>query len=365
MKKFVFFLLAASLILGGCVESGTTEIKKAEHLKPIFYPPLPQRPRIQYLTGITSERDIGSAGKDSFRTYLLGDEGKIKSLKRPFSIAHEKGRIWVADGTLDRVIILDLAKGRFTELSDPAGIGTPREPTGVWITPDGYKFIADAARGQVLAYNERDEFVRAYGKDGEFRPIDVAVDGKRLYVADIRDNEIEVLDRDTGAVLKTFGAHDKFEAGGLYKPAHLDLASDGTLFVTDTLHFRIAEFDKQGNFVSGIGKIGDRPGEFSRPKGIGVGRAKRLYTTDAGNEVIQLFDGQTGQLLLFFAQKGEPRSASYLPADVHVDYDNIAYFQKYADPKFKIKYLIYVANQAGRKLLKVYAFGTWTGPTDK
>ena len=50
-----------------------------------------------------------------------------------------------------------------------------------------------------------------------------------------------------------------------------------------------------------------------------------------------------------------------LPADVSVDYDNVQYFQRYADPKFKIEYVILVSSQFGVNKINIYGFGRMQG----
>ncbi|MFZ5997484.1 MAG: hypothetical protein ACOYW7_08355, partial [Nitrospirota bacterium] len=51
-----------------------------------------------------------------------------------------------------------------------------------------------------------------------------------------------------------------------------------------------------------------------------------------------------------------------------IDYDNVRYFQKYADPNFTIEYLILVTSQFGDRMVNVYGFGKERGrryPTDE
>ena len=44
----------------------------------------------------------------------------------------------------------------------------------------------------------------------------------------------------------------------------------------------------------------------------------------------------------------------WLPAKVIVDYDNLKYFTKYVDDKFKLNYLVFVSNQYGPDKINVY-----------
>jgi len=44
----------------------------------------------------------------------------------------------------------------------------------------------------------------------------------------------------------------------------------------------------------------------------------------------------------------------WLPAKVTVDYEHLKYFQKYVDPGFHLKYLIFVTNQYGPDKINIY-----------
>jgi len=76
---------------------------------------------------------------------------------------------------------------------------------------------------------------------------------------------------------------------------------------------------------------------------------------------VQVFDIATAEPLLPFGKYGPAPGSTYLPAGIHIDYDNVAYFSQYVDPDFRVKYLVYVGNLAGDKKLNVYGFGDWIG----
>jgi hypothetical protein len=46
---------------------------------------------------------------------------------------------------------------------------------------------------------------------------------------------------------------------------------------------------------------------------------------------------------------------------VTIDYANVDVFKKYADPRFKIEYLILVASQFGPNKVDVFGFGRMSG----
>jgi DNA-binding beta-propeller fold protein YncE len=156
-------------------------------------------------------------------------------------------------------------------------------------------------------------------------------------------------------VIKTIG-----EKGEFFKPSHVTVGPEGNVFITDAFNFLIKRFSSEGKFLDTIGFHGDQIGGFVRPKGVAVDKNHRLYVVDAAFENVQIFDDQ-GRLLLFFGGPGNGPGNLYLPAGIAVDVDNVAYFQKFAYPDFKLEYLVYVTNMFGKNMLNVYGFGHWIG----
>ena len=63
----------------------------------------------------------------------------------------------------------------------------------------------------------------------------------------------------------------------------------------------------------------------------------------------------------FFGKAGEGPGDMYLPAGIHIDYRNVAYFSNFVDKDFRLKYLVYTGNLFGAEKLNVYGFGDWVG----
>lgn len=170
-----------------------------------------------------------------------------------------------------------------------------------------------------------------------------------------------MLDRESGDIITRIGGPG-WEEGLFNSPTHLGVDKAGNLYVTDFLNFRVQVFDPRGNFIKSIGEIGNFPGAMPRPKGLAVDRDEHLYVVDAAFENVQIFDVKTREILMAFAKFDETPAGSWLPAGIHIDYDNLEYFSDLIDKRMKAKYLVYVANQAGPSKVNVYAFGDWTGP---
>ena len=94
-------------------------------------------------------------------------------------------------------------------------------------------------------------------------------------------------------------------------------------------------------------------GQFSRPKGVAVDKEDNIYVVDAAFENVQIFNNK-GELLMFFADKRKEGGNLIMPISIAIDYENVEYYKKYVDPKFKLNYLIFVTSQFGNNLVSVY-----------
>jgi DNA-binding beta-propeller fold protein YncE len=360
--KRTFFLLVAVIgltSLAGCA----TAPPEMEGVK--FYPPLPQRPKLQFLLAISSEEDIG-VRQGPFMEFLLGQPTSDKRLGKSYDIASTEGKIYVLDRRYNKLVIIDLAKREFDYLQDER-MGTLADPSGIWVSEDDVKYIADMKRKQVVVFGRENEFLRTYGGPDLFdKPVDVAVYENTVYVLDMEQNKIFALDKASGKPKWTIGELGHGE-GQFANPTQLVVDYQGNIFVNDAFNFRVEKFDRNGTFMKAYGFLGDALGAFARPKGIDIDRDGHLYVVDAAFENVQIFNAETGQLLLFFGGPGEAPGNMYLPAGIHIDYRNVDYFSNFVDKDFRLKYLVYVGNMFGTKKLNVYGFGDWVGdslPTD-
>lgn len=345
-------IAAAALMLTAC---GVQPVKKKHDS--VFYPPLPQQPRIQYLTTLNNQGDLpGGEGMDSF----LGTGASTRNrLIRPFAVAHEKDFIYVSDSYFKKLVTIDLKKATMGFFPSER-MGLLREPMGIFVDTDGSKYVADVGRGQVIAYDSQNKYLRVYGASNEYKITDVAVDGERVYLSESQKHEILVLDKTSGEVVQRIGGKGK-EDGKFQFPSFLSVDQDGNLFVTDPLNFKVQMFNRKGEFVKSFGYPEAGPGGMVRPKGHALNRDGKLYLVDAGMEITQVFDVASADPLLAFGKYGSGPGSTYMPYGIDIDYDNVAYFAKYADPEFKPEYLIYVVNHAGNDELIVYAYGQWMG----
>jgi hypothetical protein len=353
----IYIIIFVFSLITGCA---TTQQKE---LPNVFFPSPPEPARMQFLTYLTGEKDI--AGKKSaFEAFVTGAGESKRRLDKPYGVAVWNGKIYVSDVN-QGVIIFDLEKKAYGELQGAQGLGKLIQPVNIRIDSDGTKYVSDPIRGQVVVFNKNDFYVTAFGSPNEWKPVDAVPYEELLYVADMKNAKIVVLDKKSGSLVRQFGQEGELSER-LNRPTNIAFDSEGHLFVSDAGRFQIVKYDRDGHFLGMIGVLGTESGTFARPRGIAIDRENRIYAVDAAFANVQLFN-KDGNLLLYFGKSGYLPGDMNLPSQVVVDYDNIRYFQKYVDPHFMVKYLVIVANQFGNKMINIYAFGKEQGkkyPTD-
>lgn len=353
IHRFPAALLVAMLLAAAAGSDALADDAEASDY--LFYPLPPDLPRLQYLASFSTPLDV-SVGKSAFRDFVFGGKNKEGHLvNKPYGLAVHNGAIYVVDTRSGGWGVFDLA-GRKSRMVRPGGGGTLKKPINISIDEDGTHYVTDSEREQVLVYDADNRFLRAFGKPGQFKPVDVAIRGDRLYVTDVAHHQVHVLDKATGAVLRSFGEAGS-EPGQLFHPTNLAFAPDGTLYVVDTTNFRVQQFTAEGEYIRGFGGPGSAPGTFTRPKGIGVDHNGNVYVVDAAFENVQII-APDGGALMFFGASGAERDSINMPTVVKIDYDNVKYFEKYFSPDFAVEYLVFVASQFGVNKVTVFGFGT-------
>lgn len=354
----------ALLVIGILVVAGCAGPKQVEKRAAVFYPDPPDLPRVQFLVSYTGAKDL-EPERSAFDTFITGGKETEKRLDKPYGVAIYDGQIFVCD-TNATVMVFDLKTRKLEPLHGAQGLGKLMQPLNIAIDGSGNKYVADPVRGQVVVFDRNGFYVTAFGEPAKWKPVDVEVFDTQLYVADMKNAQIVVLDKATGAQVNSFGQKGE-PSERLYKPNNITFDSKGILYVSDTGKFQIVKFDRDGHWRGAVGQLGNRVGEFARPRGLASDRNNRIYAVDAAFDNVQIFTDE-GVPLMFFGKAGRGPGDMYLPAKVTVDYDNVKYFERYADPQFEIEHLIIVTNQFGNSMVNVYGFGREKGkqyPTDE
>jgi DNA-binding beta-propeller fold protein YncE len=337
-------ILALALLLCSCASSPPVEFEG-----PVFYPPAPDEPRLQYLGSYTSEADL--AGPISaFERFILGDGSRpFESLNKPYGVAMHEGQIFVCDTRDARVRVFDLVERTVASFGQDERVRL-KKPINITVDEDGTRFVSDTGHRRVIVFDTENRYVRAIGDVEAWAPSDLAIFDDHLYVADVLNGQLVVVDKESGRELRRIGRE-----GELRRPTNVTTDSDGNVYVTDTLNFRILKFSPGGERLQQFGTVGRGPGQFVRPKGIAVDRQDRLYVVDAGFENVQIFDPK-GRPLMYFGGPTNRPGGLKLPAKVAIDYDNVHLFADRAAPGHELEYLVLVTSQFGSWRVNVYGF---------
>ena len=359
--RIYFGALLAAICLAGCAGP---EIKTG----PVFFPPPPNPPRIQFLKGIADSRDIEEI-KSGFTLFMTGKQeaDTVKPIVKPYGISTHKGKIYVSDLGGSSIVIIDPAKKDVSYLKGNYGLGKLKKPSNVAFDANDNIYVSDPLRKDVVVFRPDGEFLRAIGKEYNMKPADIAISGDDLFVLDLANNVIKAFDLRDGSLVGDFGKATESGAEGLAVPTSLAMDSKGFLYATNIATGKVIKMDRDGHILMTFGKLGDIVGEFARPKGIAVDGEGRIFVVDGGHQNVQIFNDK-GRILAFFGDPGLPVGSLNLPVGVATTTENLDYFQKMAAPGFKVEEVIIVTNQFGDAKLSVYGLGRMEGgvyPSEK
>ncbi len=344
-------LVAALIVATGCQSTRRVDGPL------LLFPSPPEAPRIQFLTSASAATDI-EGPRSNVVKLAFGDQPVNRvAIQKPYGVAVRDGVVYACDTKIPGLCRLDFKSNKFSVLglTDP---GRLRKPINLTIDPLGYKFVADAERKQVVVFGPDDAYVRSLSVPTPCRPVDVAIWENELYVLDNDDTcQVVVLNRQTGEVLRTFGSKG-VEPGQFRIPNSICFDSEGSLYISDTLNWRIQKLTREGEPVWTRGTAGRMIGQFGRPRGLRVGPDGIIYVADAATEIVQMFNTD-GDMLMHFGGAGTVPGSMVLPASVAVGTESVRYFERFIHEDFDAQYLLFVSNQFGEHLISVYAFGSF------
>ena len=351
-RQFAIFIILFTLVVlyNSCQIFRNIEKGQPEY---VIFPPPPDTARIQYLTSLSSSFDVVKK-QSGFNKFIFG-ELPPSTISKPYGLNLRYNKLYICDIGIGGIEIIDFFEHTF-EYFMPTGKGQLRNPVNCYVDEKGKMYIADSGRKQVVIFDKQKNYIDAIGDTAVFNPLDVFVSDNKIWIANLESNKIEVFQNDsTKKFLYAFPQGAKIgDKAFLYQPRDI-IVTNNEVYVCDFGGFDVKVFSLNGEFIRTVGSQGMHPGQFARPKGIALDREENLYVTDATFTNAQIFN-KNGQVLMFFGtpEKDKYRGYMYMPACVAIDYENVQYFEKFVDPIYKLKYLIFVANQYGTDKIHVY-----------
>jgi 6-bladed beta-propeller protein len=338
----------------------TKDAKEDKAPRPTFYPLPPDMPRVQFLTTINGEGDFAEnkekkKKKGGFRRFIVGqelDEDALAMVK-PFGLTLHDGKLFVCESQDNYIIIFDMTEGTVEALGrlDP---GRLMKPINIAVDKDGTRYVVDTTFKRIMIYDTDNEYVKAYGDPEKMAPTDLAILDDELFVVDIANSQVVVLDKNTGKEKRRMGRRGIGE-GELIRPTNIAVDPDANVYVVDSGNWRVVRFNPRGRYVREFGSIGRLPGQFARPKGIAIDPARRVHVVDTAFGNVQIFSPE-GDVLMFYGALGEGPGGLSLPAQVITDTEHVDYFRKYVAPDREIEFVMLVTSQWSPNKVNVYGF---------
>ncbi len=189
---------------------------------------------------------------------------------------------------------------------------------------EGYNLVTKSTTGALLATGEEKDVrttITSYNGQNDLgwklrKPTSTTIDPKELDLTSTttyNENTGQVVERQTSGANAEAASSQKsfFSFGGsgsgsgqLSGPAGVAVDSSGDVWVVDTGHNRVQEFNSKGEFVREFGGSGSGNGVFSKPEGIAVSSSGNVYVADTGNYRVQEFNSK-GEFVRVIGSLGE------------------------------------------------------------
>ncbi len=160
------------------------------------------------------------------------------------------------------------------------------EPHDAAFSPDGkHIFLTDMRNSRMVVLEAMTlKLAGSFGDKELSYPHDAEFDkAGRLLVADTGNNRIAIYEVN-GAQAKLVG-----ELKGLAGPEGVAVAPDGRVIVTNTRNANLSVF-RDGKLERTVGGYGSRDGEFANPHDVEAAADGSIWVVDSGNDRVQVFD---------------------------------------------------------------------------
>lgn len=315
--KFIFLTIQFLAVL--FFQACATKEVEVEHT--ITFPQYPEVPKILYLT---TYRGGAKESKASALDAFLGEKEstkKVSNIIKPYGVGLQDGKVYVADTGSNAVFVIDEIT-RELEFIGNGNVGRLASPVGIAFDRDKNIYVSDSRENKVNGYDVNGGLNFTLGDRMTFaNPTGIAVDKKqhRLYVVDTKAHHFKAYDIATKELLYSVGKRGVEDAEFNF-PTNIAVDQrNGNIVIVDTQNFRVQIFDKDGKFIKRFGNVGNKPGTFARPKGIGIDSDGNIYIADSAFNNVQIFDEKGENLLMFFGGGGYGPTQFRLITGIYID----------------------------------------------
>lgn len=264
---------------------------------------------------------------------IYGFEGDL--LRRPSGVAFDsQGNIYVADTGKKRIVVFD-SDGNFRTVFGEAGKGSLQlwNPLDVAVTPDGRAFVVDKTLSKLVEFDQTGVAINEILTPEP--PTSIAIKDENLFVT----TESGVLIADLDGNLQTGYVERGKEPGQFDRPAGVAIADDGTLFVADSLNYRVQAISTSGEPLWQYGQpipadqaiqYSGEDRKFGLPASIAMDANELLYVVDGLNHQVIVLD-RNGEEVETIGDMGHADGTFYYPDGIDYANGRIAVADKFND----------------------------------
>ena len=274
---------------------------------------------------------------------LTAPERTIEGLKKPWGVAvREGGEVVVTecDGHCVTTISPDGERQSFGECGRDNG--KFNHPEGLALDSEGDILVVEYDNDRVQKFTPTGEFVKAVGSKGDKeplqfnQPVGIAVHPHthKVYVADNRNNRIQVLNEDL-SYCRSFGGYGS-ENGLFHLPYDVSIDSEGNVYVADYRNHRIQVFTADDDYLRQFSKKGEEI--LNRPASIAIDSRDLVYICEHKIHCVSIFTTR-GEFIKSFGAEGAGPAQLIEPHGIAVDRNGT----------------IYVCDTCGLNCIKVFA----------
>lgn len=323
---FLFSLAVVALLFQAC--SPKVEVAPPQT---IVFPQYPGEPKILYLDtyrgGVSKavdEKGDFSKALDIFLGEESGSKQRRSNIVKPYGVGLQGGKLYVVDTGSNAVFVID-EKSREVSFLGTGPVGRLTDPVSVAFDASGTAYVSNSKLSTIQGYNAYGKQIFVLGGRLEFaKPTGIAINKKlnRIYVVDTKAHQFKAYDLSTKERLFSVGKRGGAE-GEFNYPTNVAVDQrNGNVVIVDTQNFRVQIFDKDGKFITKFGSIGDKPGTFARPKGVGIDSDGNIYVADSAFNNVQIFSEYGKDLLLYFGGGGLSPTRFKLMTGIFIDEDD-------------------------------------------
>lgn len=228
----------------------------------------------------------------------------------PTSIFTKDGNVYILDGLINRLIVLDEAKALKGSIQSPVLLygylyGNQKKPEGYMSNPQGVRvdsegkiFVGDSNYHDVVVFDSDGKEIERFGKyvsqrgivPGEFyNPTDVIVDlDGYVYVSDVITSVVQVFDPEFEPVMAI--------QEGFTNPQGLAFDSEGNLLVVSSRSSIVSRIDISNVIDEEASEIDSYPLDGEWPVGISVDKDDNMYIGMTGSDEVHIVDPE-GELI--------------------------------------------------------------------